>query len=79
MSASLRPAPPSSVAPPPISLSRLAVPFAGAAAALALVLGAVAFDQGALASLATAAMSDSGGVLHELFHDARHLLGVPCH
>ena len=40
---------------------------------------AVAFDQGVLAQVASDAMRDSGGVLHELFHDARHLLGVPCH
>lgn len=31
----------------------------------------VAFDQGAL--------SQSGMYLHELMHDGRHLLGVPCH
>lgn len=58
---------------------RLVIPSLTAAAFATVVLGAVAFDQGALASLATDAMSDSGGVLHELFHDARHLLGVPCH
>lgn len=40
---------------------------------------AVGLDQGLLASQVTDAMSDSGGVLHEVFHDARHLLGVPCH
>ena len=31
----------------------------------------VAFDQGAV--------SQSGMYLHELMHDGRHLLGVPCH
>ena len=31
----------------------------------------VAFDQGGL--------SRSGMYLHELMHDGRHLLGVPCH
>jgi hypothetical protein len=31
----------------------------------------VAFDQGGL--------SQSGMYLHELMHDGRHLLGVPCH
>ena len=31
----------------------------------------VAFDQGAV--------SRSGMFLHELMHDGRHLLGVPCH
>lgn len=44
-----------------------------------LVLYAVAFDQGALVAPVTDAMKASGGVLHELFHDARHLLGMPCH
>lgn len=77
MSASqIQPAPTAAVT---VSLRRLVVPFAGTVAALALVLGAVAFDQGALASLVTDALSESGGGLHELFHDARHLLGVPCH
>lgn len=45
----------------------------------ALLLGAlfvlaaylVQYDQGAL--------SQSGSLLHELMHDGRHLLGVPCH
>jgi hypothetical protein len=36
-----------------------------------LVAYLVAFDQGAL--------SQSGMYLHELMHDGRHLLGVPCH
>ncbi|HET9518855.1 MAG TPA: CbtB domain-containing protein [Actinoplanes sp.] len=31
----------------------------------------VAFDQGAV--------SQAGMYLHELMHDGRHLLGVPCH
>lgn len=44
-----------------------------------LALYAVAFDQGLLASRLTDAAAASGGVLHEAFHDARHLLGVPCH
>ncbi|MCW4352790.1 CbtB-domain containing protein [Hoyosella sp. YIM 151337] len=39
------------------------------AAMLALYL--VGFDQGAL--------SGTGMFLHELMHDGRHLLGVPCH
>lgn len=45
----------------------------------ALLLGAlfvltiylVQYDQGVL--------SQSGSLLHELMHDGRHLLGVPCH
>ena len=46
--------------------------------AMALALGllyAVTFDSGFLSSrVATSSM-----YLHELFHDGRHLLGVPCH
>ncbi|WP_238424214.1 CbtB domain-containing protein [Micromonospora parastrephiae] len=40
-------------------------------AVLALLAYLVAFDQGAV--------SRSGTYLHELMHDGRHLLGVPCH
>ena len=46
------------------------------AMAMALAtLYAVTFDNGLLSS----ALSSSGMFLHELFHDGRHLLGVPCH
>ena len=41
------------------------------------VLFAVAFDQGQLATLARAVAGDS--VVHEVFHDARHVLAFPCH
>ena len=40
-------------------------------AALLLITYLVVFDQGAV--------SQSGMLLHELMHDGRHLLGVPCH
>ncbi|GAB2572352.1 hypothetical protein Aab01nite_03300 [Paractinoplanes abujensis] len=40
-------------------------------ALMLLVTYLVAFDQGAV--------SRSGMYLHELMHDGRHLLGVPCH
>ena len=36
-----------------------------------LTLYLVGFDQGAL--------SRSGMYMHELMHDGRHLLGLPCH
>ncbi|GAB2653094.1 CbtB domain-containing protein [Nocardia goodfellowii] len=36
-----------------------------------LTLYLVGFDQGAI--------SRSGMFLHELMHDGRHLLGLPCH
>ena len=35
----------------------------------------VSFDTGALSSH----VASSSMYLHELFHDGRHLLGVPCH
>ncbi|MFI5892195.1 CbtB domain-containing protein [Actinoplanes sp. NPDC051513] len=40
-------------------------------ALMLLITYLVAFDQGAV--------SRSGMFLHELMHDGRHLLGVPCH
>ena len=59
-------------------------PHLRAALALLLTLGtapaaavAVAFDQGQLAALAQAGSGDT--VVHEAFHDARHILGFPCH
>jgi hypothetical protein len=45
---------------------------------LALALGvlyAVTFDTGVISSR----VASSAMYLHELFHDGRHLLGVPCH
>ncbi len=63
----------------PVPLRALTWPFLGALLLAALVLYALAFDQGALAAPVTTAMAEDGGVLHEFFHDARHLLGVPCH
>ncbi|AGL17451.1 CbtB domain-containing protein [Actinoplanes sp. N902-109] len=44
---------------------------AAVVASLLLLAYLVAFDQGAV--------SRSGMFLHELMHDGRHLLGVPCH
>ena len=46
--------------------------------AMALALGmlyAVTLDSGFLSSK----VSSSGMFFHELFHDGRHLFGVPCH
>ena len=40
-----------------------------------LAVFAVAFDQ----SYALSGAAKAGNVVHEFFHDARHLLGVPCH
>lgn len=54
----------------PIPLRDLRPALFAAAFAL-VVLYLVSFDQGAL--------SQSGSTLHELMHDGRHLLGVPCH
>jgi hypothetical protein len=46
--------------------------------AIALALGLlwmVAFDGG----LVSSRISSSASMLHEMFHDGRHLFGVPCH
>ena len=48
----------------------------GLAVALAvLAVFAVAFDQSYLLT----GTAHANNVVHEFFHDARHLLGVPCH
>ncbi len=63
----------------PLPVRRLAAPTFGVTLLAGLLVAAVGFDQGALAAPVSDALRDSGGVLHELFHDARHLLGFPCH
>lgn len=50
---------------------RLVGTAAGVVALMLLLAYLVAFDNGAV--------SQSGMLLHELMHDGRHLLGVPCH
>jgi Probable cobalt transporter subunit (CbtB) len=54
----------------PIPLRDLA-PALLFAAFLLLAIYLVQYDQGAI--------SQTGSFLHELMHDGRHLLGVPCH
>ena len=39
------------------------------------VLYLVTFEGGAVSE----AVGQAGSFFHELFHDGRHLLGVPCH
>lgn len=63
----------------PLPLRQLAAPALVVLTAAWLLVTAVAFDQGPLVAPVTDVLSDSGGLLHETFHDARHLLGVPCH
>lgn len=67
------PVPTANTAAQPISVTLTGLWFLGA-----LVLGLVAiyflgFDQGAVS------VTGKGMLLHELFHDARHTLGFPCH
>ncbi|WP_205695684.1 CbtB domain-containing protein [Conexibacter sp. SYSU D00693] len=57
-------------APTPIPLKDLRPALIVAFAAL-LGIFLMAFDQGAV--------SQTGLWLHEVMHDGRHLLGVPCH
>lgn len=58
------------LAPQPIPLRELA-PALLLAAFLLLAIYLVQYDQGAI--------SQTGTFLHELMHDGRHMLGVPCH
>ncbi len=51
---------------------------------IALAVGAILYylvmlDQGQVADLLLASGLASANHLHELFHDGRHLGGVPCH
>ncbi|MBM7085014.1 CbtB domain-containing protein [Micromonospora humidisoli] len=55
----------------PVGSTRLWWTALAVAGVLLLLTYLVAFDQGAV--------SRSGMFLHELMHDGRHLLGVPCH
>ncbi|WP_328534600.1 CbtB-domain containing protein [Micromonospora zamorensis] len=55
----------------PAGTTRLLWTILATVVALTLLAYLVAFDQGAV--------SRSGTYLHELMHDGRHLLGVPCH
>ena len=51
-------------------------PWAWLAAVVGLALfWTVMMEAGAV----SAALGQSGPFLHELFHDGRHLVGVPCH
>ena len=63
-------APARSVAVPALSPRLFAVALLSVGLMLLLAY-LVGFDQGAV--------SQSGMYLHELMHDGRHLLGVPCH
>ncbi|GLY02864.1 MULTISPECIES: CbtB domain-containing protein [Actinoplanes] len=55
----------------PVVSPQLIAAATGVVAVMLLLAYLVAFDQGAL--------SQGGMYLHELMHDGRHLLGVPCH
>jgi hypothetical protein len=44
-----------------------------------LLLYLVLFDQGAAAAVLFGAVAGRENMLHEFFHDARHLWNAPCH
>ena len=48
-------------------------------AIVALLVYALAFDQGALPGVLFGRLTAQGNPLHAFFHDGRHLLGFPCH
>ena len=56
---------------PPVVSTRLLLLAFAVSTGLLLLAYLVAFDQGAV--------SQTGTLLHEVMHDGRHLLGVPCH
>jgi hypothetical protein len=58
------------VAVQPIPLSRLA-PWLALVPLFLMVLYLMGLDQGVI--------SQAGSYLHELMHDGRHLLALPCH
>lgn len=43
------------------------------------LLYVLTLDQGLLLSLVQGAAAFDQNVIHELLHDGRHLMGVPCH
>ena len=50
-----------------------------ALALFAVLVFGVGYDQGQLLRPVLGRAAVTGNVLHELFHDGRHLLGFPCH
>ncbi len=46
---------------------------------LAMLVFAIAFAQAELLQPVLGKAATGGNYLHEFFHDARHLLGFPCH
>lgn len=62
---------PSSTASPTAQSVGAALAAVGVALFALLALYLVGFEQGAL--------TQTGSYLHELMHDGRHLLGLPCH
>lgn len=61
---------------------RTALPRVGVGAVVLtalFVLYAVLLDQGALLQPFTGKLSAMASFMHEAAHDARHMLGAPCH
>ena len=61
------------------TIEQVAVPIPGwalpAFVVAVLLFGLVTMEGG----IVSHALGQTGSFLHELFHDGRHLLGVPCH
>jgi len=55
------------------------IPAALAALAALCTLFALLLDQGQLLSVAMGDVARTANYVHEFTHDARHLLGAPCH
>lgn len=57
----------------PISLSLTGLWFLGALLMGLIAIYFLGIDQGSVS------VTGEGALLHEMFHDARHSLGFPCH
>jgi hypothetical protein len=57
----------------------LNVTITGVAVLLAIITLYAVLDQGMFLSPAMGKIASSANYLHEFAHDARHLLGAPCH
>jgi cobalt transporter subunit CbtB len=55
------------------------LPLAGMILLCLFALYVMAFDQGFLLSLVQGAKAFDINLIHEVFHDARHAAGFPCH
>lgn len=67
------------VATPQLTLRQVPVWAWALLVVLAILVYALAYDQGVLLRAFVGEVAETKNFLHEFFHDGRHLLGFPCH